>query len=229
LSLPPGTPCICIGEEKESLKFDSGEEIKPRTECTYLGTKTDQTGDNTTEIKQNYSNKKSYRCFKFYLVAQRYYKNRKLYIYQTIIQSNLKYGAEVWQIPTREINKILSTEMDVLRRSARKSRIERIKNVYIKEIIGVKEKPDIIDIIERKRPQWYGHVKRMQDERLLKLIMEWIPGERRKRGRPRKTRMEGVRAAMKTRYLEADQWLKRKERCLGSGRRRQLSQDRKDR
>jgi hypothetical protein len=25
------------------------------------------------------------------------------------------YGAEVWQIPTREINKILSTEMDVLR------------------------------------------------------------------------------------------------------------------
>ena len=54
-------------------------------------------------------------------------KNRKLYIYQTIIQSILVYGAEVWQIPTREINKILSTEMDVLRRSARKSRIERIK------------------------------------------------------------------------------------------------------
>jgi hypothetical protein len=41
--------------------------------------------------------------------------------------------------------------------------------------------------------------------------------------------MEGVRAAMKTRHLEADQWLKRKEWCLGSGRRRQLSQNRKDR
>jgi hypothetical protein len=26
----------------------------------------------------------------------------------------------------------------------------------------VKEKPDIIDIIERKRLQWYGHVKRME-------------------------------------------------------------------
>jgi len=44
-----------------------------------------------------------------------------------------------------------------------------------------------------------------------------------------KTWMEGVRAAMKTRHLEADQWLNRKEWCLGSGRRRQLSQDRKDR
>ena len=68
---------------------------------------------------------------------------------------------------------------------SKKSRIERIKNEHIKEIMGVKEKPDIIDIIERKRLQWYDHVKRMQDERLPKLIMEWIPGERRKRGRPR--------------------------------------------
>jgi hypothetical protein len=36
------------------------------------------------------------------------------------------------------------------------------------------------------RNWWYGHVKRMQEERLPKLIMEWIPGERRKRGRPKK-------------------------------------------
>jgi hypothetical protein len=54
----------------------------------------------------------------------------------------------------------------VLRRSARKSRIGRIKNEHIKEIMGVKEKPDIIDIIEKKRLQWYGHVKSMQEERL---------------------------------------------------------------
>jgi len=61
------------------------------------------------------------------------------------------------QIPTREINKILSTEVDVLR-SARKSRMERIKNEHIKEIMGVKGKPGIMDIIEQKRLQWYGHV-----------------------------------------------------------------------
>jgi hypothetical protein len=49
---------------------------------------------------------------------------------------------------------------------------------HIKEIMGVKEKPDII---EEKRLQWYGHVKRMPEERLPKLIMEWIPLERRKK------------------------------------------------
>ena len=63
------------------------------------------------------------------------------------------YGAEVWQWPTRQINNILSTEMDVLRKSARKSRMERIKNEHIKEIMGVKGKPDIIDSIEEKRLQ----------------------------------------------------------------------------
>jgi hypothetical protein len=69
----------------------------------------------------------------------------------------------------------------------------------------------------------------MQEERVPKLIMEWIPGERRKRGKKKKTWMEGVRATMKTSHLETDQWLNRKEWCLGSGRLRQLSQDRKDR
>jgi len=78
----------------------------------------------------------------------------------------LVYGAEVWQNPTREINKILSTEMDVLRRSVRKSRMERIKNEHVKEIMGMNGKPDIIDIIGQKRLQWYGHVKRMPEERL---------------------------------------------------------------
>jgi hypothetical protein len=51
--------------------------------------------------------------------------------------------------------------MDVLKRSARKSMLEKIKNEHLKEIMGVKEKPDIIDIIQKKRLQWYGHVKRM--------------------------------------------------------------------
>jgi hypothetical protein len=62
-----------------------------------------------------------------------------------------------------------------------------IKNEHIKEIMGVKGKPDIVDIVEKKRLQWYCHVKRMSEERMPKLIMEWISQERRKRGCPRKT------------------------------------------
>jgi len=125
--------------------------------------------------------------------------------------------------------KFVLLDFDFSSKKKKKSKIERIKNEHIKEIMVAKEKPDIIDILERKRLQWYGHVKRMQEERLPKLIMGWIPGERRKSRRARKTWIEGVRAAMKTRHLEEDQWLNRKEWCLGSGRWQQLSQDQKDR
>jgi hypothetical protein len=97
--------------------------------------------------------------------------------------------------------------------------VPKFKN---KEIMGVKGKQDIIDNIEKERQQWYSHVKRMPEERIPELIMEWIPLERRKRGRPRKTWMEGVKAAMATRNLEPDQWRNREEWRLFSGRRRQL-------
>ena len=52
--------------------------------------------------------------------------------------------------------------MDVLRRSAKKSRMERTKIEGITEIMGVKGQPDILDFIEKKRLQWYGHVKGRQ-------------------------------------------------------------------
>jgi len=56
--------------------------------------------------------------------------------------------------------------------------------------------------------------------------MDWTPGERRKRGRPRKMWMEGVKAAKTTINLEPDQWRNREEWRFVSGRRRQLLKNR---
>ena len=128
--------------------------IKPCTECTYLGTKIDQLGENTTEIKHRISEtRKGITALNLIWWHKNITKKRKLCIYQTIIQSILVYGAEMWQIPIRQTNKMLSTEMDVLRRSAKISRMEGIKNEEIKEVTGVRGKPDIIDSIEKKTLQ----------------------------------------------------------------------------
>jgi hypothetical protein len=51
--------------------------------------------------------------------------------------------------------------------------------------MGVKAKSLIIVITEKKIMQWYGHVKRIPQER--KSIMEWIPRENNKRERAGKT------------------------------------------
>jgi hypothetical protein len=62
----------------------------------------------------------------------------------------------------------------------------------------------------------------MPEKRITPLIMEWIPEERRKRGRPRKTWMEEGQAAMTARNLEQDHCRNREEWRFVSGRRRQL-------
>jgi len=68
----------------------------------------------------------------------------------------------------------------------------------------------------------------MPEERIPKLIMDWVHRERWKRGRPKKM-LEGVQTAMTTRNLEPDQWRNREEWRLVSGRRRQLLKNRADR
>jgi len=83
--------------------------------------KIDQWGDNTTEIKHRINQtRKAINALNSIWWHKNVTKNRKLYIYQIILQSILVYGAGVRQIPTREINKILFLETDVLRRSANK-------------------------------------------------------------------------------------------------------------
>jgi hypothetical protein len=59
----------------------------------------------------------------------------------------------------------------------------------------------------------------MPEERIPKLIMEWIPEERRKRVRARKTWIEGAQTATRARNLEQDLWRNREEWRLDSGRR----------
>jgi hypothetical protein len=122
------TKYVCIGGEKEALKFDCREEINPRTECTYLGTKIDQLGDNTTAIKHRISQiRKAINALNSIWWHKNITKNRKLYIFQGIIHSILTYGAEVWQIPTREMNEIISTEMDVDKEGCKKIKGEKNK------------------------------------------------------------------------------------------------------
>jgi hypothetical protein len=47
------------------------------------------------------------------------HKTKKL-MYQALVQSILLYGAETWTLNTQQANKLLATEMDFWRRTARK-------------------------------------------------------------------------------------------------------------
>ena len=67
--------------------------------------------------------------------------------------------------------------MDALRRSSRMPRKERIRNVTIRQQIGLEE--TIIIEIEQNQLTWHCHVQRMAGGRLPKIALKWMPKQKR--------------------------------------------------
>ena len=66
----------------------------------------------------------------------------------------------------------------------------------------IKVDHDIITTIEKKRLVWYGHIQRMGEDRWQKKVLNWIPPERLKRGRPPKSWKGEIQQTMENRGLK---------------------------
>jgi hypothetical protein len=99
-----------------------------------------------------------------------------------MVKSVLTYGAETWRLYEEDSRRINVTEMDALRRSARKSELDRKTNEYIRGKMDAQD--TILDDITRKKLIWYGHVERMDPTRLPKIMINWKAEGRKKRCRP---------------------------------------------
>ena len=70
----------------------------------------------------------------------------KLLIYKPILESIVLYGSEVWAMNQQHANRLTAVEMDFWRRAARKSRMERIRNMEIRRMMHAER--TIMDEIE---------------------------------------------------------------------------------
>ena len=94
-------------------------------------------------------------------------------IYNALIKSSLLHGSETWRLTENNKRRVEATETDALRRSSKISRKERIKNITIRQQIGLEE--TIVKEIEQNQLTWYGHVQRMVEGRLPKIALKWMP------------------------------------------------------
>ncbi|XP_030754467.1 uncharacterized protein LOC115881198 [Sitophilus oryzae] len=106
--------------------------------------------------------------------------------------------------------------MDAIRRSARTSRLDRVRNETIKDKMG--RQKTIVEEIESAHLKWY--VRRMDNTRLPQKVLNWLPQKRRKQGIPRTNWMEGVKKAMSSRDLRDGDWNERNQWRLGIAQRR---------
>ena len=58
-------------------------------------------------------------------------------MYNTTVKSIITYGCEIWPSKQKTESMLLATEVDFWRRVARLSKLERIRNETIREMMGV--------------------------------------------------------------------------------------------
>ncbi|PSN37814.1 hypothetical protein C0J52_22582 [Blattella germanica] len=102
-----------------------------------------------------------------HLTGPRYH-NLNKNIYNTIVKSSITYGSETWHLKSGTIHKLHSTQMDFWRRSTRISKRDNIRKPMIRE--KMKVKGSLTEDIKTAQLRWFGHVKRMREDRLPKKI-----------------------------------------------------------
>lgn len=129
----------------------------------------------------------------------------KVTVYKTVFLPIISYSSESWTLSKKLESKIQAMEMRYLRKILGKTRRDRIRNITVRKDIGVEPS---IDIIKRNQLRWYGHLMRMEDNRVAKLVYEARTEGKRRRGRPRRTWEEEIRESLQEKGIE---WRKGKE------------------
>ena len=125
---------MCWGAHN-NFKLDKGNEIELCQEYKYLEVIFDnsRTDDKVIRLRVIQA-RKCISCLKGILWSKDI---RKLNIYNVLIKSSLLYGSETWRLTENNKRRVEATEMDALRRFSRISRKDRIRNLTIRQQIGL--------------------------------------------------------------------------------------------
>ena len=118
----------------------------------------------------------------------------KVGMYEGIIEPSLLYGCEVWTLKVRERERMEAVDMNCLRNSCGLRRIDRVPNVEFRRRYG--KNVNVSQRIDQGLLGWFGHVERMGDEKMAKRVYESVVRGVRRRGKPRKCWMDGVKEVL---------------------------------
>lgn len=153
----------------------------------YLGTIINRKNNRSGEIDQKIqSGYKAYYGHKMIMNNKKISKKTKLRLYRTVIRPVVTYAAENICLTKREEEKLKIFERKIVRKifggkKLNEGQFRRLTNNEIEEIL---ENENIVRIIKSKRIRWYGHINRMNEQKVVKKMTKWKP-QVRPRGRPK--------------------------------------------
>ena len=126
--------------------------------------------------------------------------NVKKVLYKKVVVLTVMYGSEAWGMKVTEGQKLNVFEMKCLRSMTGVSRLDRVRNEVVRVRMGVMR--ELAARVDMNVLRWSGHVERIDNDRLLKKVMNAKVDGRSAKGRPRFGWMDGVERALNDRRMD---------------------------
>jgi len=135
-------------------------------------------------------------CYKHFFKNKNIPKKLKLRLKNTIIDKTLTYASETWILTKRDRKQINIFERKVYGRilgPVYENEKENWRILTKIEIYAMVKKPTITETVRLNRLCWFGHVQRMEENRIPQNILYMNLETTRLRGRPRNRWQDEVR------------------------------------
>ncbi|KAK3517177.1 hypothetical protein QTP70_000611 [Hemibagrus guttatus] len=190
------TEYMCVNEREGSGTVRlQGEEVKKVQEFKYLGSTVQSNGECGKEVKKRVqAGWNGWRKVSGVLCDQKISARIKGKVYRTVVRAAMLYGLETVSLRKRQESELEVAELKMLRFSLGVTRLDRIRNEYIR---GTAHVGRLGDKVREARLRWFGHVQRRDSEYIGRRMLDMgLPG-RRQRGRPKRRYMDVINEDMK--------------------------------
>uniref|UniRef100_A0A087XJI6 Uncharacterized protein n=1 Tax=Poecilia formosa TaxID=48698 RepID=A0A087XJI6_POEFO len=167
-----------------------GTKIKKVKDFKYLGSTVQNNGECGKEVKKHVqAGWTGWRKVSGVMCDKTVSARMKGKVYKTVVRPAMPFGVETVAMTKRQEAELEVAEMKMLRFSLGVTRMDKIRNEYIRGTAHVRCVGDKL--------RWFGHVQRRDTEYIVRRMLRMdLPGKR-PRGRPKRRFMDGVKEDMK--------------------------------
>ncbi|KAK3509656.1 hypothetical protein QTP70_008401 [Hemibagrus guttatus] len=163
------TEYMCVNEREGSGTVRlQGEEVKKVQEFKYLGSTVQSNGECGKEVKKRVqAGWNGWRKVSGVLCDQKISARIKGKVYRTVVRPAMLYGLETMSLRKRQESELEVAELKMLRFSLGVTRLDRIRNEYIR---GTAHVGRLGDKVREARLRWFGHVQRRDKNHVIKIF-----------------------------------------------------------
>ncbi|KAK3568206.1 hypothetical protein QTP86_000223 [Hemibagrus guttatus] len=165
------TEYMCVNEREGSGTVRlQGEEVKKVQEFKYLGSTVQSNGECGKEVKKRVqAGWNGWRKVSGVLCDQKISARIKGKVYRTVVRPAMLYGLVTVPLRKRQESELEVAELKMLRFSLGVTRLDRIRNEYIR---GTAHVGRLGDKVREARLRWFGHVQRREMVRVVQVMYE---------------------------------------------------------